>query len=112
VVSSASTAVSIGGYEGQLLDLRLAASWTRRCVAPEGPVVGVPILHQAGSGNGPGVGVGPNQPVRLILVDLTGGRTMAVVIFGIDPSQASPFEAHVAEVMPIIESFEFHPPTP
>jgi len=112
VVTTASTALTMGRYEGQLLDLRLAASWTRGCVAPEGPVVGVPIVHQAGSGNGPGVGLGPNQSVRLILLDLTGGRTMAVVIFGIDPSQASPFEAHVAEAMPIIESLEFHPPTP
>jgi hypothetical protein len=33
-----------------------------------------------------------------------------------DPDRLRPwlmsFEAHVAEVMPIIESFEFHPPTP
>jgi hypothetical protein len=112
VVSTGPTAVTIGGYEGQLLDLQLAASWTGACAAPEGPVVGVPILHQAGSGTGPTVGLGRDHPVRLILLDLTHGRTMAVAIFEIEPSQPSVFEAHVAEVMPIVESFEFHPPTP
>jgi hypothetical protein len=112
VVLTNPTAVTIAGYDGQLLDLRLAASWTKGCAAPDGPVVGVSILHQAGSGAGPGVGLGPDHPVRLILLDLTEGRTLAIAIFEVEPSQPSVFEAHVAEVMPIIESFEFHPPTP
>jgi hypothetical protein len=112
VVSTAPTAVKIGGYDGQLLDLRLAASWTRGCVAPEGPIVGIPILHQAGSEPAPLVGLARDHPVRLILLDLTGGRTLAIAIFEPEPSQPSVFEAHAAEVMPIIESFEFAAPTP
>ena len=112
VVSTVPTAVTIGGYEGQLLDLRLAASWTRGCVAPEGPVVGVSVLRQAGSEPGPGVGLGPDHPVRLILLDLTQGRTMAIVIFEVEPSEPSVFQAHAAEVMPVVESFEFRTSTP
>jgi len=112
VVSTSPTPVTIAGYEGQLLDLQLAASWTKKCATPDGPVVGVLILHQAGSGPGPGVGVEPGHPVRLILLDLTGDRTLAIAIFEVEPSQPSVFQAHVAEAMPIIESFDFHPPTP
>jgi hypothetical protein len=45
--------------------------------------------------------------LRPILVDLTGGRTFAIVIFNIEPSQASAFEGEVAVLMPIIKSFRF-----
>jgi hypothetical protein len=112
VVSTTPAAVTIGGYEGQVLDLELAPSWTGGCLTPDGPVVGMPLLHEAGSETGPGLGLQPDRPLRLILLDLTGGRTMAIAIFEIEPTERSMFEAHVAEVMPIIESFEFHPPTP
>ena len=111
VVSTRPTAVTIGGKQGQLLDLRLAKSWTGSCHAPEGPVVGLPILNGGGA-PGPVVGLSPDHPVRLILLDLGNGRTMAVVIFDLEPSQPVPFQTQVAEVMPIIESFEFHPLTP
>ena len=112
VVSTAPAAVTIGGYEGQTLDLELATSWTGGCLTPDGPVVGMPLLHEAGAETGPGFGLGSDRPVRLVLLDLTGGRTLAVAIFEIEPSERSVFEAHAAELMPIIESFEFHPPTP
>jgi hypothetical protein len=112
VVSTTPAAVTIAGYEGKMLDLELATSWTGGCITPDGPVVGMTLLHQPGLETGPGVGLEPGRPVRLILLDLTGGRTLAVTIFEIDPSQRSLFQAHAAEVMPIIERFEFHPPTP
>ncbi len=110
VVSTPPAAVTIGGYEGQMLDLHLAPAWIGGCRAPEGPIVGMPILLEAGSG--PSVGISPAHPLRVILLDLTGGRTMAVAIYGVEPSQASSFDAQVAEAMPIIESFAFHPPGP
>ena len=111
VVSTTPVAVTIGGYKGQRLDLELVPSWTGGCLALDGPAVGMPLVHEAGSETGPGFGLGPNRPMRLMLLDLTGGRTLAVAIFEIDPSERSVFEAHAAEVMPIVESFEFHPPT-
>jgi hypothetical protein len=112
VVSTTPVGVTIGGYEGKMLDLELAPSWTGGCLAPEGPVVGMPLVHEAGADTGPGFGLGLNQRVRLILLDLTGGRTLAVAVFDIDPSERSVFEAHAADVMPIIESFEFRAPAP
>jgi hypothetical protein len=112
VISTPPEAVTIGGHKGQMLDLQLAPSWTRGCRAPDGLVVGVPILHQAGSAPGPVVALAPDQPMRLILLDLADGRTMAVAIFDLGPSTPSQLEADLAEVMPIIESFEFHSPPP
>jgi hypothetical protein len=112
VDSTAPKDVMIGGFEGQLLDLQLVASWRGSCGTPEGQVVGVPILRPAASETGPVVGITPDQPVRLILLDLTGGRTIAVVVFDLGPVQTQQFEADVAEAMPIIESFDLHPSKP
>jgi hypothetical protein len=112
VVSTPPSAVTIGGLEGQMLDLHLAPEWTGGCVAPEGPVVGMPILVQAGSGSGPVCGISLDHPMRLILVDLGHERTIAVSIFSVEPSQSSAFEEQAADAMPIVESFEFNAPMP
>jgi hypothetical protein len=112
VVSTPPSAVTIGGYEGQMLDLQLAPSWTGGCQAPDGPIVAMPILDGMEFEMGAGVGLGPNDSFRLILLDLTGGRTLAVAVFAAGPSLPSQLEAQAAGAMPIIESFEFHPPTP
>ena len=109
VVSTPPAAVTIGHSHGVMLNLHLAPSWTGTCVAPEGPVVGLPILVAARSEPGPMVGLSRDHPVRLILLNLTDGRTLSVAIFSPEPAQPSAFDAQVAEVMPIIESFEFHP---
>ncbi len=110
VVSTPPAPVTVGGYEGRMLDLSIAPSWTGGCQSPGGPIVGVPII--VGAGSGPSAGLDPDHPLRLILLDLTDGRTLAIAIVGFDPSQASSFEAQVAEAMPIIESLEFHQPKP
>jgi hypothetical protein len=112
VVSTPPSAVTIGGYEGQMLDLHLAASWTGGCQAPDGPIVAMPILDGTEFEVAAGAGLGPDSPFRLILLDLTGGRTMAIAVFDAGPSEPSQLEEQVAGAMPIIESFEFHPPTP
>ena len=112
VIASPPTAVTIGGYEGTLIDLRLDPAWTGGCTAPDGPVVGVPILTGPGVGAGPSVGLAPDAPVRLILVDVGGGRTMATVVACAEPSTLAFFDAQVATAMPVIESIELHPPTP
>ncbi len=110
VVSAQPVSVTVGGYQGQMLDLRLAPSWTDGCIAPEGKAIGVPLIHVAGSPVGPSVGLGPDAPVRLILLDLTGGRTLAVAVACIGPSQPDQIAEQFAQAMPIINSFEFHPP--
>jgi len=104
--------VTVGGYEGQILDLNVARSWTGGCQAPEGLIVGIPLLLGAGSGTGPTIGIGRDSAIRLILLDLTNGRTLSIAIFKPDASSASPFEEQVAVAMPVIESFEFRAPAP
>ena len=108
VISTPPEAVTVGGYQGTLIDLRLDPAWTEGCVAPEGRVVGIPIL----SGPGASVGLTANSPVRLILADVGGGRTMAMVIACASPSTLAFFDEQVATAMPIVESIELHPPTP
>jgi hypothetical protein len=112
VVTTQPTSVTIGGLDGQMLDVHLASSWTGGCQAPEGPVVGMPIVVQAGPGMGPVAGIGPDHPIRLILLDLGGDRTMAIVAYGIEPTTDAEFNEQVARAMPVIESFEFHRTTP
>ena len=112
VVSTSPSAVTIGGYQGQMLDLHLAPSFKGGCQAPDGPIVAMPILMGSGAEIGAGAALGPDSPFRLILLDLTGGRTLAIAIFSGGPLEASSLDEHVADAMPIIESFEFHPPRP
>ncbi|HLO36550.1 MAG TPA: hypothetical protein VK194_10725 [Candidatus Deferrimicrobium sp.] len=112
VTSSAPAAVTIGGTVGRSLDLQLATSWTGGCLAPGGRIVALPILVEAGSAPGPVVGLEPDQSVRLVLLDLTGGRIVAVVVYGNDTSRPTGLDALVAEAMPVVESFGFHPPLP
>jgi hypothetical protein len=127
VVSTEPVEVSIGGYAGQLLDLHIAADWKGGCMAPEGVITSVPILVTASStpAGGALTAIGPDHPVRVVLLDLGNRRSLAIVIFELDPPRArldveppatgysrSQWEEHVAEAMPIIESFEFRPATP
>lgn len=109
VVSTPPVAVTIGGYPGTMLDLQLAPSWTGYCVGLGGPVVGVPILVGAGNETGPGLGLGPDQPLRLILLKLTDERTMAIGFSDVGPSPPSSLDRTSADVLPILESFVFHP---
>jgi len=112
LVSTPPADVTIGGYEGQMLDLQLEPSWTGGCEAPEGTIVGVPLLVGAGLETGPAVGIGVDHPLRLILLDLADRRTMSITIFNPETSRISPFEDQVAAAMPIIDSFRFRAPAP
>ncbi len=112
VVSTPPTAVNIGSYAGQMLDVHLAPTWTGRCQNLDGPIIAMPLLLGLESERSAGIGLVGDSPVRLILLDLTGGRTMAIAVFSGGPSQPSEFEAQAGEAMPVIESFEFHQPVP
>jgi hypothetical protein len=111
VTSEPAVPVTIGGYDGLLLDLNLAPSWTGGCQAPEGFIVGVPLLI-TGSATGPGVGLPPDMKVRLILLDLGDGRTVAIAIDYPGSTDDVAFDAAIAAATPIIESFDFHASEP
>jgi hypothetical protein len=110
VVSTSPGAVTIGGYKGLMLDLELAPTWTGTCNGREGRIIAMPLLLGPESERSAGIGLIPDSPVRVILLDLSGGRTMAVAIFGGGPSEPADFEKQVADAMRVIETFEFHPP--
>lgn len=112
VISTLPADVTVGGYTGKLIDLQVAPSFTGGCMAPEGPVVGVPILRGPGGELGPSLGLSPAAPVRLILLDLGDGRTMSIAIVSLPPTQPASFHEGVDAAMSIIESIELHPPTP
>ena len=95
-----------------MLDLRLAPSWTGGCLDAGWPDRRDADPCRVGTEVGPVCGIAPTMPVRLILLDLGDGRTMAIGIFDLGPSEPAQFDEQVAEAMPVIESFEFHPPTP
>ncbi|MEO5940516.1 MAG: hypothetical protein ABIZ72_06100 [Candidatus Limnocylindrales bacterium] len=112
VVSTSPATVTVGGFKGRLLDLHVAPNWSSGCLAPEGLAVEVPIVVGAASRPGPGVGISPDHPARLILLGLADDRTLAVAIFTMEPSQSARFAEQVGAAMPVIESFEFARPTP
>jgi hypothetical protein len=112
VESTTPSRITIGGYVGRMVDLHLAPSWSGGCRAPEGSFVALPLLLGPEFGFGADFGIGPNSPVRLILLDLTGGRTIAIAVFEGGPAEPSQLDAASREAMRVIDSFEFHPPTP
>ncbi|MFL5777960.1 MAG: hypothetical protein ACJ761_03355, partial [Chloroflexota bacterium] len=78
---------------------------------PDGKMVAVPLLG-ADPSTGPLVGVATDHPLRLILLDGGGGRSIAVAILSIDPIKPARFDEQVADAMPIVQGLEFHRPTP
>lgn len=104
------TPITVAGRSGTMLDVALTDGWSRFCVVDGG----VPVLRQGGEATD-GIGGWDRRMTavdrwRLILVDVAKGRTMAILID--DASVPSRFDDLVAQAMPIVTSFEFHPPTP
>jgi hypothetical protein len=83
MISTPPADVTIGGFDGQMLDGHLAPSWTGGCHGPGGPFVGTPILVGA---SGFTVDIRQYYPLRLNLLDLGDERTMSVAISNVDPS--------------------------
>ncbi len=80
------TDVEIGGLTGKQVDVRLDPAWTEPC-----------------PGDPPGFVLGEMRS-RGILLDVP-GRGVLVILVG--SLQSADFEAFLAEMMPIVESFEF-----
>ena len=104
MVSMPPVDVSLGGFDGQMVDLHLGPSWTGGCQGPDGPFAGTPILVGA---SGFTLDMRSGHPLRLILLDLGDELTLSIAISSVDPSQPFDFEKQVAEVIPILDSFEF-----
>jgi hypothetical protein len=111
VVLTEATPVTVAGYPGLSLDLRLAPSWTGWCAEPGGGrLIATPILRQPDAHAL--VGLSSEAPfLRLILLDLGNGKTLAIVIAGITVSGSASFEEQADGAMPIVESFAIGPST-
>ena len=95
LIATAPKSITIDGHPGQWLDLRRDPSWTKMCDDSTEPLV--TFLN-------PGIAVGGDQRVRLILLDLGGGDVVATGVWTRD--QAT-LDAFIPEAMPVIESFHF-----
>ena len=95
LVTTAPMPITIDGHPGQWLDLRRNPSWTKTCEGSTEPLV--TFLN-------PGIAVGVDQRVRLILLDLGDGDVVATGIWTRDQATLDSF---VPEAMPVIESMKF-----
>jgi hypothetical protein len=90
--------IAVDGLPATVFDLALKEGWTETCDEQK-PFVAAPLLigdyHWA---------LGTGDRMRVILVDLPSGTTVAV---SIDPEDPATFDSLVAETMPIVESFDF-----
>lgn len=106
----APTSITIAGTSGAVFDVALKEDWSRFC--PVGG--GVPVLRQGGKATEGSEGWDRRMVAaerwRLILLDVAQGKTLAIVID--DSSVPSRFDDLVAAAMPIVTTFEFHPPSP
>jgi hypothetical protein len=90
--------ITLDGLRASVLDLAVRDDWTETCDA-KNPFVAAPVLigdyHWA---------LGKGDRMRIILVDLPAGTTVAI---SIDPEDPATFDSLVAETMPIVESLDF-----
>jgi hypothetical protein len=91
-------AVTIDGLEATVLDLAVASDWTEKC-DPVNPFIAAPLF--VGDYH---VAVAKGDRLRVILVDLPAGTTVAITV---DPEDPAAFGALIAETLPIVESFDF-----
>jgi len=102
----AATSIMIAGRPGTMLDVALKSGWNRFC--PVGG--GVPVIVEADTSDPLAWRMTAAGRWHLFLVDVAEGRTMAILIDSFD--QPSLFDDLVVQAMPIVTSFELHPPTP
>ena len=103
LVVSEPTPVTVGGVDGQMVDVELDASWTGTCPWSAGKPA-VLLVARLSSPPGPDFGIAGLERVRLILL----GRDAGVSI-GIH-APAATFESFLRVAMPIVESFRFGAP--
>lgn len=112
IESSVPTAIEIDGHRGQLIDLRVAPSWTGTCPDdPDGTPTAVILTPYAPFGSlaelqsrVPSWALVGEERMRLILLDVGEGDIVLLQVVATDPAR---FEPLAAEAMPIIQSMTF-----
>jgi hypothetical protein len=95
-------AVTIGGHAGQMVDLRVAANWTKTCVWSAGKGA---VLIVSATATGPAFGTGGTGRDRYVFLEVNG----SVVAIDVGTPEASDFEAFLAEATPIVQTIQFMP---
>jgi hypothetical protein len=106
ISATAPRPISIGGLDGQWTDLTLDPAWTGTCPF-DTTKPGVTLFTDADPTSGEGTpfwGISTTEHLRVIALDDTNGSNVLIVLTGTD---AQRFDAMVAAVMPVVESFEF-----
>ena len=106
IVATAPRQISIGGLSGQWTDLSLDPGWTVTCPFNT-TVASVTLFTDEDPASGEGTpfwGISGNEHLRVIALDDTNASNVLIVLGATD---AERFDAMVAAVMPVVESFEF-----
>jgi hypothetical protein len=102
LVAGPATPVSIGGHDGQYVDVTLAPDWTGHC-DPEG-LPSVNLLTESGNPTGWQWGIAQGERQRLVFLDLGQGD---VILVALDSTYPDRWDGLVTASMPIIESMTF-----
>lgn len=105
LAASAPRSISIGGLNGQMIDVAIAAGWTRPCPFTDGKP-GVTLITDVDLATGPFWGLTDHNKIRIIALDTGGGENVVITV---DSADGKTFDSTVAAAMPVIESFVFKP---
>jgi hypothetical protein len=108
ITATAPVSVTVGGLEGQQLDLAVALDWTLECntSAFPGPVVAF-FVHDPEELDDPGhFFIEGREEMRAILLEAADGRT---VIIGLNAEKGEAFDRFLKAATPVVESFAFSP---
>ena len=105
VVASSPIPVTIGGLSGSRLDVSLDPAWTESCGVSEVPTR--ILFSNSTFGAGTRWALEPEVRMRVFLLDIGDGRTLAVIIRGETQTE---YDALVDVGTSVVESFEFHRP--
>ena len=102
LVVTAPQPITIGGHQGQWMDVTVDPSVTKTC--PDDPTSSI-MLYEAADSNGSSYtwGIGKDRE-RHIILDLGDGDAAIIVVSTRDRAD---FDAFVAQAMPIIGTFRF-----
>lgn len=100
LVVAAPQQVAMGDHVGQMVDIRVAPTWTGTCDWSAGKGA---VLIVSATTTGPAFGTGGTGRDRYIFVDVDG----SVVAIDLGTSEGSDFDSFMTEAMPIVATISF-----
>jgi len=94
---------TIGGANGESIDVSMAPGWTHACPFSSGNPTVPLIVDTITNAEGPFWGLAPGEKERLIAFDVPGWSNVVILVDSLD---GSTFDAIAAEAMPFARSFD------